>query len=140
MTDDDVYWTLIDIANALLTGTFVGGYYAMLAVGLALSFGVMRLVNLAHGDFLIVGAYLSAAIVQILNIPPFLVLFIVAPIMFVIGYAPVSYTHLDVYKRQASTLPIWRRRAARPRRSRRPDRRRRPAPFRSPRSSGGSPV
>lgn len=87
MTDDDIYWTLIDIANALLTGTFIGGYYAMLAVGLALSFGVMRLVNLAHGDFLIVGAYLSAAIVQILNLPPFLVLFIVVPIMFVIGYA-----------------------------------------------------
>ncbi|WP_378944810.1 branched-chain amino acid ABC transporter permease [Mesorhizobium sp. ANAO-SY3R2] len=87
MTDDDIYWTLIDIANALLTGTFIGGYYAMLAVGLALSFGVMRLVNLAHGDFLIVGAYLSAAIVQILKIPSFFVLFIVAPIMFVIGYA-----------------------------------------------------
>ncbi|MEM8856464.1 MAG: branched-chain amino acid ABC transporter permease [Pseudomonadota bacterium] len=73
--DEVVYWTLIDIANALLTGTFIGGYYAMVALGLALSFGVMRLVNLAHGEFLIVGAYLSAVILD------------VVPVMFIIGYA-----------------------------------------------------
>ncbi len=85
--DEQVYWTLIDLANAVLTGTFIGGYYAILSIGLALSFGVMRLVNLAHGEFLIVGAYLSAVILQVLPIPPFLVLVIVVPIMFGIGYA-----------------------------------------------------
>ncbi len=82
-----VYWTFIDLANALLTGTFVGGYYAILAIGLALSFGVMRLVNLAHGEFIIVGAYLSAVILQVLPMPPFLVLIIVVPAMFCIGYS-----------------------------------------------------
>ncbi len=86
-TDETIYWTVIDIANALLTGTFIGGYYAMLAIGLALSFGVMRLVNLAHGDFLIVGAYLAAAILQVVKVPAFFVLIIVVPVMFVIGYA-----------------------------------------------------
>jgi branched-chain amino acid transport system permease protein len=85
--EEDLYWALIDIANALLTGTLIGGYYAMLAIGLALSFGVMRLVNLAHGEFLIVGAYLSAVILQVLAIPTFLVLVFVVPIMFGIGYA-----------------------------------------------------
>lgn len=85
--EEQVYWTLIDLANAFLTGTFIGGYYAILSIGLALSFGVMRLVNLAHGEFLIVGAYLSAVILQILPIPAFLVLFFVVPIMFGIGYA-----------------------------------------------------
>ncbi|GAB5511277.1 MAG: branched-chain amino acid ABC transporter permease [Hyphomicrobiales bacterium] len=84
--EEQVYWTLIDLANAFLTGTFIGGYYAILSIGLALSFGVMRLVNLAHGEFLIVGAYISAVILQVVNIPPFLVLFIVVPIMFAIGY------------------------------------------------------
>lgn len=84
---EDVYWTLIDLANALLTGTFIGGYYAILSLGLALSFGVMRLVNLAHGEFLIVGAYLSAVILKILPVPSFLVLIVVVPIMFCIGYA-----------------------------------------------------
>ncbi|KPD11086.1 hypothetical protein AN476_17720 [Phaeobacter sp. 11ANDIMAR09] len=77
----------MDIANALLTGTFIGGYYAMLSIGLALSFGVMKLVNLAHGDFLIVGAYLSAMILTVVSVPPVLVLIIVVPIMFGIGYA-----------------------------------------------------
>ena len=87
MTDADIYWAVIDILNGLLTGTLIGGYYAMLAIGLALSFGVMRLVNLAHGEFLVVGAYISTAILQVLKIPPFFVLIIVVPIMFVIGYA-----------------------------------------------------
>ena len=85
--DEIVYWTVIDILNALLTGTLIGGTYAMLSMGLALSFGVMRLVNLAHGDFLIVGAYLSAVILTVLPIPPFFVLVIVVPVMFAIGYA-----------------------------------------------------
>ena len=87
VTDADIYWAVIDILNGLLTGTLIGGYYAMLAIGLALSFGVMRLVNLAHGEFLVIGAYLSAAILQVLKFPPFFVLIIVVPIMFVIGYA-----------------------------------------------------
>lgn len=85
--DEVVYWTLIDLANAFLTGTFIGGYYAILSMGLALSFGVMRLVNLAHGEFIIVGAYLSVVLLQVLPVPPFLILLIVIPIMFGIGYA-----------------------------------------------------
>lgn len=85
--DEDLYWALIDLANGFLTGTLIGGYYAVIAIGLALSFGVMRLVNLAHGEFLIVGAYLSSVILQVLPIPPFLVLTIVVPVMFGLGYA-----------------------------------------------------
>lgn len=85
--DDTVYWALIDLANALLTGALIGGYYATLSMGLALSFGVMRLVNLAHGQFVIVGAYLAAVILNVLPIPSFLVLIVVVPVMFCIGYA-----------------------------------------------------
>lgn len=85
--NETLYWTMIDLANAFLTGTFIGGYYAILSVGLALSFGVMRLVNLAHGEFIIVGAYLSAIILKVLPIPAFFVLIFVIPIMFCIGYA-----------------------------------------------------
>jgi branched-chain amino acid transport system permease protein len=87
VTDADIYWAVIDVVNGLLTGALIGGYYAVLAIGLALSFGVMRLVNLAHGEFLVLGAYISAAILQVLKIPSFFVLIFVVPIMFVIGYA-----------------------------------------------------
>ena len=60
--NEDLYWSLIDIANGLLSGSMLGGYYAVIAIGLALNFGVMRLVNLAHGDWLIVAAYLAFAV------------------------------------------------------------------------------
>lgn len=84
--EEEFYWALIDIANGLITGTFIGGYYAMISIGLALSFGVMRLVNLAHGDFLIVGAYISALVLNVVPVPPFLALLVVLPVMFAIGY------------------------------------------------------
>ena len=71
MSNEELYYALIDIANGLLTGTMLGGYYAMVAIGLALNFGVMRLVNLAHGDWLIVAAYIAAALASLLPISPF---------------------------------------------------------------------
>ena len=74
---EDLYWSLIDIANGLLSGTMLGGYYAIISLGLALVFGVMRLVNLAHGDWLIVAAYIAAVIVQFLGFPPFASLIVV---------------------------------------------------------------
>jgi len=86
MTGEDLYWTFIDIANGLLSGAMLGGYYAILSIGLAITFGVMRLVNLAHGDWLVVGAYGAVIILQILPISPFLNLVILVPIMFAIGY------------------------------------------------------
>ena len=88
---EDLYWTLIDIANGLLSGAMLGGYYAIISLGLALVFGVMRLVNLAHGDWLIVAAYIAAVAVQFLGFPPFGSLIVVVPAMFAIGYALQRY-------------------------------------------------
>lgn len=86
MNSDDIYWALIDLANGLLSGTMLGGYYAIIAIGLSLTFGVMRLVNLAHGDWLIFSAYLATVFVGLLPVSPFWALLVVAPIMFAIGY------------------------------------------------------
>jgi branched-chain amino acid transport system permease protein len=86
MSGEDLYWTLIDIANGLISGATLGGYYAILSIGLAITFGVMRLVNLAHGAWLIVAAYLATVILQILPVSPFLTLIIVVPVMYAIGY------------------------------------------------------
>jgi branched-chain amino acid transport system permease protein len=90
--NEDLYWALIDIANGLLSGSMLGAYYAVIAIGLALNFGVMRLVNLAHGDWLIVAAYLAFAIMSFLTsralaLSPFWMLIVVIPIMYAIGYA-----------------------------------------------------
>ena len=86
MSDDNLYWALIDIVNGLLSGSMLGGYYAIISIGLALNFGVMRLVNLAHGDWLIVAAYLAVALLARLPVSPFVMLVLVVPIMYGIGY------------------------------------------------------
>jgi branched-chain amino acid transport system permease protein len=64
----------------------LGGYYAIVGIGLALTFGIMRLVNLAHGDFLIAAAYMSVVMLNFIPISPFLTLAFVMPVMFCIGY------------------------------------------------------
>lgn len=86
MGNDDFYWLAIDLANGVLSGAMLGGYYALISVGLALNFGVMRLVNLAHGDWLIVAAYLCVAWVSTVSGSPFWSLVIVVPVMYALGY------------------------------------------------------
>lgn len=86
ISNEDLYYTLIDVANGLLTGSMLGGYYAIISIGLALNFGVMRLVNLAHGDWLIVAAYIAAALVTVLPVSPFWLFVPIVPLMFLIGY------------------------------------------------------
>ncbi|MCU0868629.1 MAG: branched-chain amino acid ABC transporter permease [Burkholderiales bacterium] len=84
--NEDLYWIGIDIANGLLSGTMLGGYYAVISIGLALNFGVMRQVNLAHGDWLIVAAYLAVAFLGIANVSPFWTLAGVIPVMYGVGW------------------------------------------------------
>lgn len=72
--------------NILIQGILLGGLYALYGTGLALIFGVMRIVNLAHGDFIVLASYLSLAIVLALGWSPFITLLIVIPIMFLLGY------------------------------------------------------
>ena len=87
MTMEDFYWAWIDLANGLMTGATLGGYYALISVGLALSFGVMKLVNLSHGDWLILAAYLAVVILGLYPVSPFWALLPLVPVMFLIGYA-----------------------------------------------------
>jgi len=107
MNDETLYWTLIDIANGLLTGTMIGGYYAIISIGLALTFGVMRLVNLAHGDMLIVAAYLATVLLGIVPVSPFASLIVIAPLMFGIGYVlqRVLLNRVSVQAMEAKGLP-----------------------------------
>lgn len=84
--NEHLYWVLIDIANGLLSGAMLGGYYAVIAIGLALNFGVMRLVNLAHGDWLVFAAYIAVAFLSVAAVSPFWTLALVMPVMYVVGY------------------------------------------------------
>ena len=73
--------------DAIVQGILLGGLYALFATGLSLIFGVMRLVNLAHGDFSILAAFIAVVAVQTLELNPLLALVVVAPVMAGVGYA-----------------------------------------------------
>jgi branched-chain amino acid transport system permease protein len=72
--------------DTVVQGVLLGGLYALFATGLSLIFGVMRLVNLAHGDFSILAAFLAVLAVQALDLNPLLALLVVVPLMAVVGY------------------------------------------------------
>jgi branched-chain amino acid transport system permease protein len=72
--------------NIVVQGVMLGGVYALLATGLSLMFGVMRIINLAHGDIAVVGAYLVWEISTKAGISPFLALLIALPLMMALGY------------------------------------------------------
>jgi branched-chain amino acid transport system permease protein len=78
---------MIDWINVILQGVLVGGLYAMFAAGLSLIFGVMRLVNIAHGDLIVLAAYVALVTTETLGVGPLTSLALVAPLMAVIGYA-----------------------------------------------------
>jgi len=72
--------------NTLLQGLLLGGLYSLFATGLALSFGVMRMINIAHGDFAILAAFVAIAVVEPLGLNPFVVLLLIVPLMGGFGY------------------------------------------------------
>lgn len=72
--------------NAIVQGVLLGGLYALFACGLSLMFGVMRVVNLAHGDFAVLAAYLALAIITGLHVPVLWSALVVAPLFAVVGY------------------------------------------------------
>lgn len=73
------------ILEAAVLGVLTGGVYALMASGLTLIFGVMRIINVGHGALVVLGAYLSFAAWQSLHIDPFLTLVITMPVMFLLG-------------------------------------------------------
>ena len=73
--------------DTIIQGILLGGLYALFAAGLSLVFGVMRLVNLAHGDLIVMGAYLILVLVTLLGLSPFVAVFVAMPLMFGLGWA-----------------------------------------------------
>lgn len=72
--------------DTIVQGILLGSLYALFAAGLSLVFGVMRLVNLAHGDLIVLAAYLILVIVSLIGMGPFVATLIAVPAMFAIGW------------------------------------------------------
>ena len=77
--------------DTILQGVLLGGLYALFAAGLSLVFGIMRLVNLAHGDLIVCAAYLILVAVTLLGLSPFVAVLLAAPVMFVAGWVLQRY-------------------------------------------------
>lgn len=75
------------LLEALVLGILTGGVYALMASGLTLIFGVMRIINVGHGALVILGAYLSFGLMRSLHIDPFVSLVVTMPAMFALGVA-----------------------------------------------------
>ncbi len=73
--------------DQIVEGILLGGYYALLACGLSFMFGVMRIINLAHGDLAVLGAFLVFAVANAFDLSPFVALIVVLPVMAAIGWA-----------------------------------------------------
>lgn len=74
-------------ANQIVQGILLGGLYALFAMGLSLSVGVMRFVNIAHGDFIVLASFLLLSLTTALGISPFLALLLILPFAFIAGFA-----------------------------------------------------
>lgn len=72
--------------DTIVQGVLLGGLYALFAAGLSLVFGIMRLVNLAHGDLIILAAFLILTLVTALGLDPFVAALLAMPVMFAVGW------------------------------------------------------
>jgi branched-chain amino acid transport system permease protein len=72
--------------ETLINGLLLGALYALFGLGLSISLGVMRMINIAHGDLIVVGAYITSVVMEVADVHALASLFFVAPIMFIIGW------------------------------------------------------
>lgn len=87
--------------NDVVQGIFLGGAYALTAVGLSLMFGVMRLVNLAHGDLAVCGTYLATTVMAMFGVPLWVALLVMVPLAFLLG----AVLQLSLFDRALASGP-----------------------------------
>lgn len=75
------------LVQNVLNGLLIGGVYAMIGIGLSLIFGVMRLINFAHGDFVVIGMYAAIATFRQWHLDPYLAAVLILPLGFGLGWA-----------------------------------------------------
>jgi len=80
-----------DLLQPVLNGILLGGLYAVIGVGLSMIAGIVKLINLAHGDLMILGSFLSLAFMGVVGVNPLVTLVFVVPAMFLIGFLIQNY-------------------------------------------------
>ncbi len=78
--------SIVTILDIVIGGLLLGGIYALIAMGMSLQYGVARVLNIAHGEFIMIGAFVTFTLYTVVGINPLLCLAIVGPIIFIIGF------------------------------------------------------
>lgn len=94
---------MVKILDIVIAGLLMGGIYALIAVGLSLQYGVARVLNIAHGEFIMLGAFISWSLYTIFGINPLVSLAICGPLVFIIGF--ILYRTLFTSLRNSSASP-----------------------------------
>lgn len=95
-----------NILDIIITGLILGGIYALIAVGLTLQYGVGRVLNVAHGEFILLGAFLTYTLYTGLGVSPLLAIAIIAPSLFIIGYI-LDLTLYDYLRKKAPSAEAF---------------------------------
>ena len=77
---------IVKVLDIVIAGLVMGGIYALIAVGLNLQYGVARVLNMAHGEFIMIGGFLAFWMFDLLGVSPLISLFISIPVLFVVGW------------------------------------------------------
>ena len=97
---------MMEWVNTIVQGVLLGGLYAIFAAGLSLIFGVMRLVNIAHGDLIVLAAYVALLVTTALGLNPVLSILIVAPVMAALGFGQARRVFFWIPATSALTGPV----------------------------------
>jgi branched-chain amino acid transport system permease protein len=92
---------MTEILNIAIGGLLLGGIYGLIAMGLSLQYGVARVLNIAHGEFIMIGAFGTWALYTGFGINPFLCLIIIGPIIFIVGY----FLHRTLFHQLSARAP-----------------------------------
>lgn len=92
--------------QALIDGILLGGVYASIAAGLSMCFGVMGIINWAHGDTLMVAMYISYIFVSRMGMDPYLTMFVCAAFLFIFGFFLQKYVYNNLLKRESAREPL----------------------------------
>jgi branched-chain amino acid transport system permease protein len=92
---------LVTVLDILIGGLLMGGIYALIAMGLSLQYGVARVLNVSHGEFIMLGAFATWVLSVTAGINPLISLVIVGPVVFIIGYL----LHRTLFRRLLKSSP-----------------------------------